>query len=189
MSDSADKLYYKIGEVCEVTGTQPYVLRFWESEFPTLAPQKNRSGQRVYRKRDIDLIHRIKTLLYEQEYTIAGARKVLEGELGAENLVRDGTEESSSANRDDSPSRHRSATRGRGDSDEGHPTLPLGGSDETGHQLEVEVKNLRAKLSRVEGELRSLLADMDRRDPKTSAQPSPVPSLSPNPRDGSFRES
>src|SRR5438093_7566007 len=74
------KLFYKIGEVCEMTGTQPYVLRFWESEFPTLAPEKNRSGQRIYRKRDIDLIERIKILLYDKEYTIAGARKVLEAE-------------------------------------------------------------------------------------------------------------
>ena len=84
--DLESKPYYKIGEVCEMTGTQPYVLRFWESEFPTLAPEKNRSGQRIYRKRDIDLIQRIKTLLYEKEYTIAGARKVLEAEAEAEDL-------------------------------------------------------------------------------------------------------
>src|SRR5436309_9401032 len=84
--DLESKPYYKIGEVCEMTGTQPYVLRFWESEFPTLAPEKNRSGQRIYRKRDIDLIQRIKTLLYEKEYTIAGARKVLEAEAEAEYL-------------------------------------------------------------------------------------------------------
>src|SRR5436309_8445911 len=78
--DLESKPYYKIGEVCEMTGTQPYVLRFWEAEFPTRAPEKNRSGQRIYRRRDIDLIERIKTLLYEKEYTIAGARKVLEAE-------------------------------------------------------------------------------------------------------------
>src|SRR5437867_1455652 len=84
--DLESKPYYKIGEVCEMTGTQPYVLRFWESEFPTLAPEKNRSGQRIYRKRDIDLIERIKTLLYEKEYTIAGARKVLEAEAEAEDM-------------------------------------------------------------------------------------------------------
>src|ERR1041385_6672420 len=79
--NETDKPHYKIGEVCELTGTQPYVLRFWESEFPGLAPQKNRSGQRIYRKRDIDLIEKIKVLLYEKEYTIAGARKVLETEM------------------------------------------------------------------------------------------------------------
>ena len=72
------KLFYKIGEVCEITETQPYVLRFWESEFPQLAPRKNRSGQRVYQRKDIDTVIRIKRLLYEEEYTIAGARRKLE---------------------------------------------------------------------------------------------------------------
>jgi DNA-binding transcriptional MerR regulator len=75
-----NKLFYKIGEVCEITDTQPYVLRFWESEFPQLAPRKNRSGQRVYQRKDIDTVLRIKRLLYEEEYTIAGARKKLDEE-------------------------------------------------------------------------------------------------------------
>jgi DNA-binding transcriptional MerR regulator len=74
------KLFYKIGSVCEMTDTQPYILRFWESEFPMLAPQKSRSGQRLYRERDIEMVRRIKTLLYEEGYTIAGARKRLEQE-------------------------------------------------------------------------------------------------------------
>jgi DNA-binding transcriptional MerR regulator len=84
MSDHGGKPYFKIGEVCEITGTQPYVLRFWESEFPNLAPEKNRSGQRIYRQSDIDLIQKIKVLLYDREYTIAGARKVLEAEAIAD---------------------------------------------------------------------------------------------------------
>ncbi len=71
------KLFYKIGEVCQLTDTQPYVLRFWESEFPQLAPTKSRSGQRLYRKRDIDLVLTIKQLLHDEGYTIAGARKKL----------------------------------------------------------------------------------------------------------------
>ena len=75
-----NKLFYKIGEVCELTDTQPYVLRFWESEFPQLAPRKNRSGQRVYQRKDIDTVLRIKRLLYDEEYTIAGARKKLDDE-------------------------------------------------------------------------------------------------------------
>jgi len=74
------KLYYKIGNVCEMTGTQPYILRFWESEFPQLAPQKSRSGQRLFRGRDIEIVQRIKHLLYEEGYTIAGARRRLEQE-------------------------------------------------------------------------------------------------------------
>jgi len=77
-----DKLFYKATEVCQITDTQPYVLRFWESEFPQLASEKNRSGQKVYRKQDIELVLRIKKLLYQEEYTIAGARRVIEGELG-----------------------------------------------------------------------------------------------------------
>jgi DNA-binding transcriptional MerR regulator len=71
------KLFFKIGEVCELTDTQPYVLRFWESEFPQLAPKKSRTGQRLYRRKDIDLVLEIKKLLYQEGYTIAGARKKL----------------------------------------------------------------------------------------------------------------
>src|SRR2546425_11925056 len=78
-----NKLFFKIGEVCEITDTQPYVLRYWESEFPALAPAKNSSGQRIYRRRDIETVLRIKQLLYEEGFTIAGAKKRLEAEMGA----------------------------------------------------------------------------------------------------------
>ena len=71
------KLFYKIGEVCEICGVEPYVLRYWESEFPTLSPGKNRAGQRIYRSKDLELIDAISRLLYEEGYTIAGARKKL----------------------------------------------------------------------------------------------------------------
>src|SRR5215510_3624394 len=76
-----NKLFFKIGEVCEITDTQPYVLRYWESEFPALAPAKNSSGQRIYRRRDIETVLRIKQLLYEEGFTIAGAKKRLEVEM------------------------------------------------------------------------------------------------------------
>jgi DNA-binding transcriptional MerR regulator len=76
-----NKLFFKIGEVCEITDTQPYVLRYWESEFPSLAPAKNSSGQRIYRRKDIETVVRIKQLLYEEGFTIAGAKKRLEAEL------------------------------------------------------------------------------------------------------------
>ena len=76
--DIPEKLFYKAAEVCQITDTQPYVLRFWESEFPQLAGEKNRNGQRVYRRSDIDLVFRIKKLLYQEEYTIAGARKAID---------------------------------------------------------------------------------------------------------------
>lgn len=72
-----DKLYFKIGEVAEIAGVEPYVLRFWESEFPVLAPQKAESGHRVYRRKDVELVIRIRDLLYEKGYTIAGARRRL----------------------------------------------------------------------------------------------------------------
>jgi DNA-binding transcriptional MerR regulator len=76
-----NKLFFKIGEVCELTDTQPYVLRYWESEFPMLAPAKNSSGQRIYRRRDIETVLRIKQLLYEEGFTIAGAKKRIEAEI------------------------------------------------------------------------------------------------------------
>src|SRR2546428_5018102 len=83
-----EKLFFKIGEVCQIAGVQAHVLRYWESEFPTLAPQKNRDGQRVYRKRDVEMALRIKELLYEDQYTIAGAKKRLAHELRAGGKLR-----------------------------------------------------------------------------------------------------
>ena len=82
VSEIPDKSFYKVNEVCQFTDTQPYVLRFWESEFPQLTPHKNKTGQRVYTRRDLDLILRIKRLLHEEEYTIAGARARLDEEDG-----------------------------------------------------------------------------------------------------------
>lgn len=76
-----DKLFYKIGEVCEHVGVQPHVLRYWESEFPMLAPQKNRAGQRVYRRKDLEIVLRIRELLYDEKFTIAGAKRKLAEEL------------------------------------------------------------------------------------------------------------
>ncbi len=80
----AKKLYYKIGEACKILEIQPYVLRYWETEFPFLSPSKSKSGQRVYSDHEIEIIRRIKELLYEEGYTIAGAKKKLEGELTAD---------------------------------------------------------------------------------------------------------
>ena len=72
-----DKLYFKIGEVAELTGVKAHVLRYWESEVASIRPTKNRNQQRLYRQRDIELILRLKDLLYKQGYTIAGARNLL----------------------------------------------------------------------------------------------------------------
>ena len=78
-----DKLY-KIGEVCKLADVQPYVLRYWETEFPQLAPNKSGGGQRLYTQRDLDIILRIKQLLYSEGFTIAGAKKKLEGEASSD---------------------------------------------------------------------------------------------------------
>jgi DNA-binding transcriptional MerR regulator len=72
-----EKLFYRIGDVAEITGIKPHVLRYWETEFSGLHPRKNRAGQRIYERRDVELILEIKKLLYEQRYTISGARKLL----------------------------------------------------------------------------------------------------------------
>lgn len=76
-SKSITKLYYSISEVGEITGLKQYVLRFWETEFPELKPSKNRAGNRIYKRSDIKLIFLIKKLLYEDKYTIEGARQKL----------------------------------------------------------------------------------------------------------------
>jgi DNA-binding transcriptional MerR regulator len=70
-----DKLFYKIGEVSKITGVESYVLRYWETEFPFLKPRKNKSGQRVYVKKDLEMILMVKNLLYQERYTIEGVRK------------------------------------------------------------------------------------------------------------------
>lgn len=72
-----DKLYFKIGEVTAITGLPAYVLRFWESEFPVISPKRTDSGQRLYRRADVESILTIKHLLYEKKFTIPGARKFL----------------------------------------------------------------------------------------------------------------
>ena len=81
------KLFYKISEVSKITGLESYVLRYWETEFRFLAPRKNRGGQRVYEQKDIDAILNIKKMLYEEGFTIAGARKKLQEHSGKDSKV------------------------------------------------------------------------------------------------------
>src|SRR5689334_8426338 len=75
-----DKLYFKIGEVSELLGVEPYVLRYWETEFPGLSPKKSGTGHRLYRRKDVELLLRIKHLLKEKRFTIEGARQSLQTE-------------------------------------------------------------------------------------------------------------
>lgn len=87
-AEGAEKLYYRIGEVESLTGIPAYVLRYWEQEFKLLRPKKNPAGQRVYRRREVDLVLRIKALLYDERLTLEGAKKRLltEARKGPEQL-------------------------------------------------------------------------------------------------------
>ena len=76
--DIPDKLYFRIGDVSRLAGVKPYVLRYWETEFPAIDPKKSGTGQRLYRRKDVELVLEIKHLLYEKRFTIEGARKALE---------------------------------------------------------------------------------------------------------------
>ena len=79
-----DKLYFKIGEVSELIGVEPYVLRYWETEFKEISPVKSRTNQRLYKRRDVETILKIKDLLYKERFTINGARKRLKEEEAGE---------------------------------------------------------------------------------------------------------
>jgi DNA-binding transcriptional MerR regulator len=83
-----EKIFFKIGEVCDLVGVQAHVLRYWETEFSMLSPQKNRSGQRTYRRRDVEIALRIKELLYDELFTIAGAKKKLQSELREQSRLK-----------------------------------------------------------------------------------------------------
>lgn len=78
LQEIPDKLYFRIGEVSRLAGIKPYVLRYWESEFSSLGPKKSGTGQRLFRRKDVELVLEIKRLLYEKRFTIEGARKFLE---------------------------------------------------------------------------------------------------------------
>ena len=89
LADIPDKLFFKIGEVCDLVGVQAHVLRYWETEFPTLSPHKNKSGQRSYRRKDVETALKIKQLLYKEMFTIAGARKKLQSDAREANKPKE----------------------------------------------------------------------------------------------------
>ena len=80
-----DKLFFRIGEVSSLLGLEPYVLRYWETEFPTLSPKKSSTGHRLFRRKDVELLLKIKHLLYEKRFTIDGARQYLHAEAKSAN--------------------------------------------------------------------------------------------------------
>ncbi len=75
-----DKLYFRIGEVSDLVGVEPYVLRYWETEFPAVGPKKSDTGHRMYRRKEVELLLKIKYLLYDKKFTIEGARQYLNSE-------------------------------------------------------------------------------------------------------------
>ena len=89
---SQKKIYYSISEVCRLTDLEPHVLRYWENEFTQLKPKKNRAGNRAYKEKDIEIIRYIKKLLYEEKFTIPGARKKLMGTKVNECIEKDAAE-------------------------------------------------------------------------------------------------
>jgi DNA-binding transcriptional MerR regulator len=154
-----EKLFFRIGEVCELAGVQAHVLRYWESEFPMLAPQKNRAGQRVYRKRDVEIALRIKELLYEDQYTIAGAKKRLANDLRNGNKLKvisaDGVEENTAAE----PSR---------------PPAPMPTSPVSRTAFTADIPRTaedRKALKQLASELRELLSLLEKEAKNTSRQP------------------
>jgi DNA-binding transcriptional MerR regulator len=155
-----EKLFFKIGEVCELAGVQAHVLRYWESEFPMLAPQKNRAGQRVYRKRDVEMALRIKELLYEDQYTIAGAKKRLTNELrgGGAKLKVVGEEDGpvSESSVSESTGTNDTTSAGLSDPSEGFAPAPLSGSY-TSSVVPLAAEE-RQGLKQLAAELRELLS-------------------------------
>jgi len=87
--DASGRMFYQIREVSEAEGIKPHVLRYWETEFSQLRPEKGGTGQRIYREKDLQLIRRIKKLLYEEKFTIAGAKRRLAGETRPQKLQLD----------------------------------------------------------------------------------------------------
>ncbi|MEM6456999.1 MAG: MerR family transcriptional regulator [Acidobacteriota bacterium] len=169
----AKKRAYKIGEACRLLDIQPYVLRYWEKEFPFLKPEKSRSGQRVYSAQEIAIIRRIKALLYDDGYTIAGAKKKLEAELAAHGgtlpEIADGeaAEAPSDEAADAGPSAERAANDDTAaaqeapalDSADQHDTQPVTTVDASA--IEPEDDDAATRWAHVRAELDGLVADAE----------------------------
>ncbi len=154
------RLYYKIGEACKELGIQPYVLRYWETEFPALAPSKSRSGQRVYSEKELEIIKRIKQLLYEEGYTIAGAKKKLETELA------DGSLEEAPA--DDAAPEAPAAPIARTARKKAAPSLPApppAASPALDSDAEERIQTLRSGVEKALQEAREILALLESKSP------------------------
>lgn len=157
------RLYYKIGEACKELGIQPYVLRYWETEFPALAPSKSRSGQRVYSEKELEIIKRIKQLLYEEGYTIAGAKKKLETEL-ADGSLDEASEPEAAAEAPPAPAprtaRKKAAVSATESAGAPPDTPPALDSD-----AEERIQTLRSGVEKALQEAREILALLDSKSP------------------------
>jgi DNA-binding transcriptional MerR regulator len=166
-----EKLFFKIGEVCDITGIQAHVLRYWESEFPTLAPQKNRAGQRTYRRRDVEMVLRIKELLYEDQYTIAGAKKKLSTEIRGASKLKVVTPEMSAALAAEQQYLQSQSEVSAASSQTPAPTYA---SDNERVQTEpayAATDARRAALRRLREQMRDLLNVLDNADASTKRRP------------------
>lgn len=171
-----EKLFFKIGEVCDITGIQAHVLRYWESEFPMLAPQKNRAGQRTYRKRDVEMVLRIKELLYEDQYTIAGAKKRLTNELRGASKLKVVTPEMSAQATQSAPQLvHAPAPPSEDDPHsyaDTHAETQEHGTVEHSNAPEVELnEDRRDALRHLREHLRELLVLLEAGDSHTTTRP------------------
>ena len=167
----AQKLYFKIGEACKQLDIQPYVLRYWETEFPALSPDKSKSGQRVYSRQDLGIIRRIKELLYDEGYTIAGAKKKLEGELESGGVGERGGEASAAepapkpAPREAAKPPKKPAEKGSAEPD-AKPSAKMAAKTKPASEPELDSGSADAKMLR-EGiqdalkEVRAILAILD----------------------------
>ncbi|HEX5706126.1 MAG TPA: MerR family transcriptional regulator [Pyrinomonadaceae bacterium] len=175
-----EKLFFKIGEVCDITGVQAHVLRYWESEFPMLAPQKNRAGQRTYRRRDVEMVLRIKELLYEDQYTIAGAKKKLSNDLRGASKLKVVTPEMSAQAAAQSPQLVPSpttATQPVAPAEESHAAEPAEASQRVSHDAADESAaraplsdDRRAALRRLKEQMRELLVLLEASESRLDAR-------------------
>ncbi len=162
----AQKLYFKIGEACKQLDIQPYVLRYWETEFPALSPDKSKSGQRVYSRQDLEIIRRIKKLLYDEGYTIAGAKKKLEGELESSGVGEHGGE----AEAGEKPRPASKPARKRTLKAAAAPSAKISAKTKPAeeHQLDsgaADAKMLREGIQDALKEVRAILAILDSKSP------------------------
>ena len=157
LQEIPDKPFFGTSEVCRLTDTQPYVLRFWESEFPQLAPDRARGGHSMYRRRDIDIVLRIKKLLYEDEFTIEGARRQLEQELSGAPGDESELERSSEA----APAHSGAAARAAESAD----TVPRQRYDDAVEEIEL----LRLRLREAEARERRAEVRAERADEAAAA--------------------